>query len=168
MFFEVYFDSKGKFRGEEKLKSRWLLKLLEHQKNPSYKPSIDFIREQLQPFAQDLFYIPSNIDYVLPIEIQVKEVANDKYDFLEAVDSIYRAISIKHQEKELLHNTYTQRGQYKRISYKELRESLGCQLHIPVNQLRIMMDVNEAEHSEIEFPIYYEITRNPSAVELDF
>ena len=167
MLFEVYFDSKGKFRGEENLKSALLPKLLEYQANSSYKHSFDFIREQLQPFVQDLFYIPGNPNFILAIEIQFEKILNTRNLLLEEGEESYEVTSIKHQEIELLynHNTRTYKNSK---SYRDFKEELSCKLHIPAKQLRIIMEVSEAEISKVEIPYNYKLTRNPPPVDLDF
>lgn len=60
MLFEVYFDSRGEFRGE-KVKGRCIDELLTIQPVARFKPSINFIRRALEPYTSSLLIRP-NID----------------------------------------------------------------------------------------------------------
>jgi hypothetical protein len=72
MLYEVYFDSKGEFRGR-KLKSRHLGDLLELQKIKKYQPSVGFIRRSLEPYRSDLLFLPSTEPEVVQVDVQIRK-----------------------------------------------------------------------------------------------
>lgn len=71
MLFEVYFDSKGEFRGR-KLKTRHLKNLLELQKVKKFQPSIAFIRRSLDPYRSGLLFLPSVEPEVVLVDVRVR------------------------------------------------------------------------------------------------
>jgi hypothetical protein len=72
MFFEVYFNSEGEFRGSA-LKSRKLPSLLKIQGVKRFSPSIVFIRRALAPYKSELPFRPSTQPETLEIKIRVKK-----------------------------------------------------------------------------------------------
>lgn len=75
MLFEIYFDNNGDFR-RGNFKNYYSDKVLELRHLPQFKKSFEFIANALSPFNNELFYIPSNVDSVIDIDIlaSVKKV----------------------------------------------------------------------------------------------
>jgi hypothetical protein len=71
MFYEVYFNREGKFRGS-KLKSSFLDELFALETVPRYEPSINFIRQALDPFRGSLGVLPSKIPEVLRVNVKLE------------------------------------------------------------------------------------------------
>ena len=59
ILFEIYFDSKGKFRGINKLKDLHLEEVTKVFNIELYVKSIIFIEKLLQPYLNELFFVPS-------------------------------------------------------------------------------------------------------------
>ncbi len=72
MFYEVYFNAKGEFRGAD-IKGKCLEKLLELQCVGKFKPSILFIHRTLQPYQSELPFLPSLEPEPLTLEVVVKK-----------------------------------------------------------------------------------------------
>lgn len=71
ILFEIYFDNKGDFRNE--LKKHDFDRVFLLRKNPIYAKSFEFIREVLQPYKEELFYIPAIQDDPIDIDISAEE-----------------------------------------------------------------------------------------------
>ncbi|CDG96329.1 conserved hypothetical protein [Xenorhabdus bovienii str. puntauvense] len=72
MFFEVYFDLEGEFRGE-KLKSKMLPHLLKVQTMKRFLPCITFIRRALEPYKTELPFLPNFEPETINLNIKVKK-----------------------------------------------------------------------------------------------
>jgi hypothetical protein len=99
ILYEIYFNSKGQFRQKD-FKCDFIDQIFTLQTNDKYKISFEFIRKQLSPFREFLFYIPENPAKPLAIEIKVEPY---KYkDFNDKEEVGHRVISVKHEEIELM------------------------------------------------------------------
>ena len=70
ILFEIYFDSKGDFRNE--LKRHDFDRVFFLRKNPIFAKSFGFIRDVLQPYKEQLFYIPTIQDEPIDIDISAE------------------------------------------------------------------------------------------------
>lgn len=68
MFFEVYFDKEGQFRGSN-LKGECLGKLLKVQRVKKFESSISFIRRALEPYESRLPFLPSTTPEIVTFEL---------------------------------------------------------------------------------------------------
>lgn len=68
ILYEIYFNSNGDFRGEN-LKKHNLPKVLKLRNIPEFKKSFEFINKVLEPYRDQLFYIPG--DDVIAIDVAV-------------------------------------------------------------------------------------------------
>jgi hypothetical protein len=75
MFFEVYFNCDGEFRGINRLKGDCLSYLLELQTAKKYSRSITFIRRALQPFKNLLPFLPNIEPETIKFELGVANSA---------------------------------------------------------------------------------------------
>ncbi|MFC2604118.1 MAG: caspase domain-containing protein [Bacteroidota bacterium] len=71
ILFEIYFDSKGDFRNEQKKHN--FNRVFSLRKNPIFAKSFDFIRDVLHPYKEQLFYIPTIQDEPIDIDITAEE-----------------------------------------------------------------------------------------------
>jgi hypothetical protein len=71
MFFEVYFDAQGELRPRQK--GRYLGELLELQQVKKFAPSISFINRALQPYQDQLPFLPSLKPEPVRFELVVKK-----------------------------------------------------------------------------------------------
>lgn len=74
MFFEVYFNSAGEFRSG-KIKGKCLEKLLAIQTVKKYEPSILFIQRTLEPYRDELPFMPSPTPQKIVVDLSVKQSA---------------------------------------------------------------------------------------------
>ena len=68
---KIYFNNKGDFRNE--LKKHDFDRVFLLRKNPIYAKSFEFIRNVLQPYKEQLFYIPAIQDEPIDIDISAEE-----------------------------------------------------------------------------------------------
>ncbi len=135
MFYEVYFDHNGNFRGAN-LKSCHITHLFTIQSLEKYENSINFIRESLQPYRDSLAVIPNKTPekVVLKVEVSLKDPAV--------------VTSIKFHGNELIDDESQDEDSYSRIwtlSFRKFNlESLAKQIydawHIPDGQLELIYD----------------------------
>lgn len=71
MFYEVYFNAEGEFRGPA-IKGRCLEDLLKLQEVKRFEPSIVFIRRALEPYRSELPLLPSITPEPLAVEVEVR------------------------------------------------------------------------------------------------
>ena len=95
ILFEIYFDSKGEFRNE--LKKHNFDRVFSLRKNPIYAKSFDFIGDVLQPYKEQLFYIPTNHDEPIDIDINVEE-KNKSTDFGEETIQIIHKVNVGNKD----------------------------------------------------------------------
>jgi hypothetical protein len=72
MFFEVYFNREGRFRGVE-LKDDLLCQLLTVQAVSKFEPSVSFIHRALGPYKSRLVFAPSTVPKKVAIHLAVDE-----------------------------------------------------------------------------------------------
>jgi Uncharacterized protein containing caspase domain len=76
ILFEIYFDSNGDFRNGN-FKQHYIENIFKLRHIPQYKKSFDFINLALQPFKSELFYIPSNVDETIDVDVLVEPVETE-------------------------------------------------------------------------------------------
>ena len=134
MFFEVYFDREGKFRGSH-VKGQCLDELLKVQTIKKFEPSISFIRRALQPYRAQLPFLPSTTPENVVFELTAK------------LTDPPTVKSLKFGEKQLLVKVddladLSSQGQLWKLSLmnftvKQLEEMLAEAWSIPPKQLHI-------------------------------
>lgn len=92
MLYEIYFDNNGDFR-RDNLKKYHLDKIFALRHNPSYKKSFEFICNVLQPFKDELFYMPTSVDNIIDIDVKVLSKKIKKL-FLEELEDVQQVESI--------------------------------------------------------------------------
>jgi hypothetical protein len=144
MFFEVYFDKEGQFRGNN-LKGDCLNQLLKLQKVKKFKPSISFIRRALQPYKSRVPFLPSTTPELVILELTVK------------LSDPPEVKSLKHKGRELLTKVddegdfpYRSWKLWKlavmKFTVKQLKEMLAESWSIPLEQL----DVKSSQKMDLD------------------
>ena len=88
ILFEIYFDNKGDFRNE--LKRHNFDRVFSLRKNPIFAKSFGFIEEVLQPYKEQLYYIPTIHDEPIDIDISAEEKNNSTVFGEEAIQIIHK------------------------------------------------------------------------------
>ncbi|MDX7839450.1 TIR domain-containing protein [Aeromonas caviae] len=144
MFFEVYFNSEGEFRGSE-LKNRKLPELLKIQTVKKYSPSIAFIRRSLDPYKKEVPFLPSAEPQVVVLKVSVKRGDPPTVKSLTANGT------------ELLSTDESPNGKLWRLSYKcftpaELKRMLVEDWGILEAQLDLQLSSGTSRESELQLP----------------
>lgn len=95
ILFEIYFNNKGDFRNE--LKKHDFDKVFLLRKNPIYAKSFEFIRDVLQPYKDQLFYIPAIQDEPIDIDISAEE-KKDRTSFGEDTIQIIHKVNVENKD----------------------------------------------------------------------
>lgn len=147
MFFEVYFNKNGEFRGRS-LKARCLGQLLTAQSAPKYAPSIAFIQRALEPYRKSLPFVPS-----APPEMVVVEVAVKKTD-----PPLVRAMKVGEQSvltddmRLVEQSTHIWRLSHQDFTLKTLRQHLSDEWGIPLEQLRVECKLDVGPSAKLRLP----------------
>ncbi|UQG55126.1 MULTISPECIES: TIR domain-containing protein [unclassified Marinobacter] len=130
MFYEVYFDSKGEFRGRS-LKSRCLDELLEIQSVEKYSESISFIKRVLQPYKDQLPVIPNSNPEILVVDLdlQKKDPPTIEAILVKGQDLLIDA------EEDSFSNMW--KLSFREFSLETLKETLSREWHVPEKQIEL-------------------------------
>jgi hypothetical protein len=158
ILFEIYFNSEGKFRSE-RLKLVFFDEIIELSKNPDYSSSFTFINEQLQPFTDELFFIPSPQMESFSIDVVLEKEESDK--LIE-----YKVLDIKSQGVGLLkklENSWFTRDDneiyYEPYTFDRFQEKISFELGVPKKMLTINTNFKLNIYSKILYPFGYNLTR---------
>lgn len=147
MFYEVYFDPNGEFRGNE-LKSHLITFLFAIQSLEKYQNCIAFIRKALQPYRDNIAILPSKTPekVILEIKATLKDppIVN----------------SIKYQGNELVTDEIEDEESYSRIwtlSFRKfnidrLSKQISDAWHIPDGQLELSYDHKISPDTKFSLP----------------
>mgnify|MGYP003653803127 CR=1 FL=1 len=132
MLFEIYFDNNGDFR-RGNFKNYNADKIFSLRHLPQFRKSFEFISNALEPFANELYYIPTNVDDVIDVDIlaTVKKVNDAIGNEIE-----YQIIeSIICQEKDITTpiSSMTQIG----TNSKYLKKVLSDYLVVPIELINL-------------------------------
>ena len=141
MFFEVYFNSEGEFRGSE-LKSRKLPGLLKIQGANKFSQSITFIRRALEPYKSELPFRPNTNPETLEVKIKVK-----KSDPPTIREMTANGVDIISSDDDPSGNLW--RLSYKGFTVKELKRQLSSKWGVPEQQINIFMTKGFSENDEL-------------------
>ena len=158
ILFEIYFNSEGKFRGD-KLKNSFLDEAFALQGNQEFENSFKFINNQLEPFSEELFYIPTpenasfSIDMLLDkeeheniTEFKVKEIKHEGVDLLVKVEN----------------NWYFSEGgeiYYEPYTFGKLKEKIAGQIGVPSRLLSVNTNFPLDSNSKVLYPFGFEIKK---------
>jgi hypothetical protein len=91
ILFEIYFDSNGEFR-KSNLKKHCLDEVFALRHNPQFKKSFEFIGNALMQFKDELFYIPSNIDATIDVDVLATSLKSKNFfgeeEEYQAIESV--------------------------------------------------------------------------------
>ena len=144
MFFEVYFNSEGEFRGVD-LKSRKLPDLLKIQSVKKFSPSIAFIRRALEPYKGELPFLPSTVPEVVELQVNIKK--SDPPTVRKMTANGTNILS----DDESPHGKLW-RLSYKGFTIKELRRLLAAEWGIPEKQINSEITKGFSENDELKLP----------------
>lgn len=133
MFFEVYFNASGEFRGHN-LKVRCLEDLLALQTVKKYAPSIAFIRRALSPYRSSLLFLPNGEPEKVAVELAARKTDPPTVRTLKIGE---RDLLTTDPENEDL-STRLWRLSYRSFTVKELHQQLVDEWGIPTAQLEII------------------------------
>ena len=147
MFYEVYFDSEGEFRGIN-LKSRCMEQLFAIQTVKKYKNCISFIRKALQPYSEGLAVLPNVKPEAINIKLKVKKkdppvitsiMFLDKEMLVEAED-----------DEDSYHRMWTL--SLRKFSLKVLQNEISKEWHVPIEQINIETDKTMPDAIKLSLP----------------
>lgn len=152
ILFEIYFNSNGQFR-YERIKSTLLDKVFRIGKNKEFKEAFDFIKSQLKPFEQRIFFIPgsnqNSVSLDVIFEIRKSRTGLDKYYLID----------IKHEGKSVLvddeRNTYFgSEGEYsyESLTFSRLKNKISGLASIPPDMLTLATREKLTDDTPIGFP----------------
>lgn len=147
MFFEVYFNAAGEFRSG-KIKGRCLEKLLAIQTVKKYEPAMLFIQRTLEPYRDELPFVPSTAPQEVVVELSVKRSAPP---LVKALTIGKRSLLSEDKDND------SPDGRVWRLSFrgftvKELKAQLADEWSIPFNLLTIAPDRKLDPKLELELP----------------
>ncbi|WP_231582676.1 caspase family protein [Pedobacter sp. BMA] len=164
MLYEMYFDSKGHFR-KGKFKSNYLDELFQLQTDVRYISSFEFIRQVLEPFTDDVFYLPHNPPTILAIEA-VFEEKEFKDFFDDSVEIGAVLISVKHGNTELLQATNVRRYENDRSKFPDFEQKLRFSLGVPKGKLRLSTNLTGNEKF-VTYPYSMNLSRKFSEADIN-
>lgn len=132
MFFEVYFDSNGEFRGRIP-KARCLDKLLALQSVKKFEDSIIFIRRALEPYRSSLIFRPNTTPEIVTVNIKLKKSDPPIVKNMSISD---RSLLSSNPSAEDL-DTRLWRISYQSFTVSELHHQISVGWGIPTEQLKI-------------------------------
>lgn len=138
ILYEIYFDSKGRFRGNN-IKSRCLDFVCKLEVNMVYQKSFEFIHNQLQPFKELLFYIPSTNPQSVPVECIISEESLINFRGKEVKHPVIKRIMIKGES--LLEWKHDNVDVYEKTVEKENLEGfVSSYFNIPQQRLKLILN----------------------------
>lgn len=155
ILFEIYFNSKGQFR-QSNFKVGLIDEIFTLEKNEKYKKSFEFIKEQLNPFHEYLYYIPTYPPTTLPIELLFEE---QKYTRQGEERTAHKLISIKLHNKEIMVPYDESDFDTVTVSYSQFLEKLCAVLCVPTKRLRLSMNVEKDKLKMIYIPWEFKVSK---------
>lgn len=161
ILYEIYFNSDGIFRGNY-IKAHFLPEISLLNSNELYKKSFDFIEEQLEPFKECIFYIPSFNNKSVNFDILFEKTIKDGVP-------IYVVKDIQHEIKSVLkkdsENSFFNTGNetyYETMQYNGLKRKVCALTNVPLTKLTLVSNFDNEinDFSKVDFPIGYKIDKN--------
>lgn len=151
MFFEAYFSSEGEFRPRPK--GRYLERLLALQEIKKFAPSISFIRRALEPYQDQLPFLPSLKPEPIRFKLAVKEtdpptVKSLKLGKRELVVKANDTHDPSDRVWKLSHITFT---------LASLKQNLAEAWSIPLTRLEIVCTPTLEPSAKLRLPKDYDI-----------
>lgn len=161
ILFETYFDSKGEFR-KDNINNAFIDNIFEIQARSEFSESFKFIKEQLSPFSEYLFWIPGNPKATVPIEANFER--KEEIGFGDKPGVKYKLISVRHAGTELLQSGYSSSG----CDFETFRKRVASALSVPLKLVRLSVNIKEVETStRLSVPSPFRLSRIPEVTELE-
>jgi hypothetical protein len=148
MFFEVYFDSEGEFRGTNQLKATCLSDLFRLESVKKYSRSIAFIRRALQPYKGRLPFLPSIEPETVQFDLSVRNSAPP------AIKSLtLNGLNLLKKDEEA-DESFNRAWKLSFVNFtiEELKERLADAWSIPVDRITIRCSQVIEPESEYRLP----------------
>jgi len=143
MFYEIYFNKEGKFRGEE-LKSKLISYLFAIQTSNKYESCITFIRKELLPYSSNLIILPNTIPEKVVLNISVGKGTSPEIN------------SITFMGHELINDYCDDDAIFFYSSQGFTRENfvnrMSYNLQIPSNQIEIICSSKITDETLLQLP----------------
>lgn len=98
ILFEIYFDNNGDFR-RGNLKAHNIDEIFKLRHLDEYETSFTFISKVLEPFKNDLFYIPTKVDKIIDVDVLAESL--EITDFLGKKNEVQSIKTIIVQHKDI-------------------------------------------------------------------
>ena len=147
MFFEVYFNASGEFRGRN-LKVRCLEDLLALQAVKKYAPSVAFIRRALSPYQSSLLFLPSGEPEKVTVDLSARKTDPPTVRSLKIGE---RDLLATDPDNEDL-SARLWRLSYRSFTLKELHQQFVDEWGIPSAQLEIICKPSFDAKTELRLP----------------
>jgi len=131
MFYELYFDSKGVFRGSN-LKSRCMSELFGIQTVEKYAASISFIQQVLEPYRDSLAVVPSRTPETVTVNITI---AKKDPPVITKIKCRGRELLVSYGQAHPDSYSRAWRLSYREFTLETLVETLAETWHVPREQL---------------------------------
>ncbi len=133
MFYEVYFNHEGKFRGSN-LKSKFLSELLAIETVPRFENSITYIQYVLDPYRGSLGIVPNKTPEILRINVKIEATDPPKVIGVEARGKEQLVFISKDEDDP------GWRFSYRGFTLDNFQRQLGNFWNIPEHRLDIKYD----------------------------
>jgi len=135
MLFEMYFNSKGKFR-QGKFKTKRMEELFALRINLNFKSSFEFIRKILTPFKDFIVYIPRQNSSTVPIEVTLEEMTEK---LPRKISTSFVITSVKFKGTELFN---AEDDDYlKKVDIADFKARIAYALAVPRDLLTISSNI---------------------------
>jgi len=160
ILFEIFFNTDGIFRGKY-LKSYYLPVINTLSSNPDYKPSFEFIENQLSTFKDNLFYTPSPSEKSVNFDVIFEKIEKDGIPIYRVKDILFEIKSVLVKETDSYFNTGDE-TYYETMQFLGLKKKISDLSFVPLNRLSVTTNFDNeiSDFSKIDFPIGYEIKKN--------
>lgn len=154
MLYEMYFNSNGQFR-VGKIKNDGMIELFGLQTNEKFKTSFDFIRKQLQPFKNNLFFVPSSNPKSIAVEVEFTPM-----DFVRPKKTIkgHAVQSVSFKGSKVFAQTDEDEYAFL-IEYPEFKDKMSKLLTVPPAYLKIVSNIGITDSTKLSIPYNLNLKR---------
>jgi hypothetical protein len=154
ILFEIYFNREGKFR-YDRLKACFMDDIMSIQKEKTYESSIQFIQDQLKPFNDYLFVVPSIPPQTVSFDIITEKKPNGEFVVK----------SVKWEGKDILvkdsNDGFFSTGEYfETMTYGALKYKIAHMLSIPFKQITFNSNDNLTDVNPVYFPLGHKLKKS--------
>lgn len=148
MLFEMYFDSKGRFR-KHKFKAAFLDKLYDLENEKDFNSSFKMIAHQLAPFKGQILYLPGQ----RPVAVELKLKKIEYLNFQKQPRTKYLLDCIKHEEAEIISFVPDDDTVPHNISFEDLKVKISKLVMVPQGKLTISCNYSSKEVQLVGVPL---------------